>query len=85
MVHLRIFYEGSVPSNLVIDHVEVEDADGILSFLMASQSGVPGVEAGGHLGEHFTHGVGCGVEGPLLYWQPEIGDKVFIALTFTLL
>ena len=36
--------------HLVIDHVEVEDADGILLLLPAPQPGVAGVAAGGHLG-----------------------------------
>ena len=35
--------------HLVIDHVEVEDADGILLLLAAPQPGVAGVAAGGHL------------------------------------
>ena len=37
-------------SDLVIDHVEVEDADGILLLLAPAQPGVAGVAAGGHLG-----------------------------------
>ena len=36
--------------HLVIDHVEVEDADGILLLLPAPQPGVAGVAARGHLG-----------------------------------
>ena len=76
--------EGTVPSNLVIDHVEAEDTDGILCFLMTRQSGVPGVEACGHLGEHLTHGVGCGVEGSLLYWQPGIRIEYSLAMILTL-
>ena len=38
--------------HLVIDHVEVENADGILLLLPAPQPGVAGVAARGHLGEN---------------------------------
>ena len=48
--------------HLVVDHVEVEDADGVLHLQTPSNPGVPVVVAGGNLGEHLAHRVSCGVQ-----------------------
>ena len=67
------YEENTVPQpehskHLVIDNVETEDTDGILCLLSTRQPGVPGVTAGGNLGEHLTHRVSCVVQCPLFYW-----------------